>query len=266
MLESVKIRLALESELRHAIENGELELHYQPKIDLASNTTAAVEGLVRWRHPERGLIPPGEFIPLAEETGLIIALGDWVLKDAIRQLVAWQQRGLYLKLAINVTAIQLEKNNLAETIETLLAQQGVDPKYLEIEVTESMVMNDTETVISVLKKLQALGISIAMDDFGTGYSSLAYLRRLPLNVLKVDRSFVMHSDENEQDAQLVRTIVAMGHALGLTVVAEGVETAGQVDLLRGIGCDRAQGYFFSRPLSSERLELWLSQQNQPSRG
>jgi len=261
MLDGVKERLTLESELRKAIASDELVLHYQPKIELATGRTAAVEALVRWHHPTRGMVPPGDFIPIAEECGLIIDLGDWVLREAVQQLATWQQQGIRIKIAVNVTARQLEKGGLAQRIQELLTRRAVAAKYLEIEVTESMVIEQTDMAVATLQELRNLGLSIAMDDFGTGYSSLAYLRKLPLDVIKIDRSFVMHSDENEQDSQIVKTIIALGHVLNLTVVAEGVETAAQVELLRTLGCERGQGYFFSKPLPAEHLEAWLKREN-----
>lgn len=257
MLDGVKQRLTLEAELRRGIDAGELVLYYQPKIELASGRTAAVEALVRWNHPKRGLMLPNDFIAVAEESNLIVPLGDWVLCEAVRQLSKWVEQGFALKIAINVTARQLETGDLARRIQKLLSDHEVEGRLFEIEVTESMFMKNTEKVVSVLQKLREIGVSIAIDDFGTGYSSLAYLRMLPLDVLKIDRSFVINSDENEQDAHIVKTIVALGHALNLTVVAEGVEKAAHVEQLRLFGCERGQGYYFSKPLPAEQLEAWL---------
>lgn len=258
MLDEASRGLALEMELRQAVADGELELHYQPKMDLAGGVPVGVEALVRWRHPSRGLVPPGDFIPLAEESDLILALGDWVLDEACRQAGVWRGSGRPLRIAVNVTARQLEKGNLAERIAGLCARHGIPPSALEIEVTESTVMSSPDRAAALLAGLRKIGVAVAIDDFGTGYSSLAYLRRLPLDVIKIDRSFVMHADRDEEDAEIVRTIVALGQNLRLTVVAEGIENAGQEALLKSLACDQGQGYFFSRPVPAAELEAWLA--------
>ena len=260
MLDLASRRLALEMDLRLAVANADFELHYQPKVDLATGQTRAVEALVRWRHANRGLVPPGEFIPLAEDSELILALGDWVLNEACRQAALWQANGCLLKIAVNVAARQLEQGGLAERIVELTRQHGIPASALEVEVTESMVMTRPEQAASLLARLREIGVSVAIDDFGTGYSSLAYLRRLPIDVLKIDRSFVMHADCNDEDAQIVKTIVALGQSLKLLVVAEGIENEGQAALLRSMGCDRGQGFHFSRPLPAARFEAWLAGQ------
>lgn len=257
MLDEASRRLGLEMELRQAVANGELELHYQPKVDLATGNPVAAEALVRWRHATRGLVPPADFIPLAEESDLILALGDWVLDEACRQAAVWRNCGFELKLAVNVTARQLDKGDLAERIARLTELHGIPPSTLEIEVTESMVMTHPDQAAMLLASLREIGVSVAIDDFGTGCSSLACLRRLPIDVLKIDRSFVMQADCDEEDAEIVKTIVALSKTLRLAVVAEGIETAGQEALLRSIGCDRGQGYFFSRPLPAAEFESWM---------
>ncbi|HXE39086.1 MAG TPA: PAS domain S-box protein [Azonexus sp.] len=257
MLERTSQRLTLEMELRHAIANDELELHYQPQVDIASGQPTGVEALVRWRHPERGLLAPGEFIPLAEESGLIVELGAWVLDMACRQAGAWRAAGRRIKVAVNVSARELEAGDLVERIGQLIAQYGFAPTDLEIELTESAVMANPQNVSGIFSRLRQLGVSVAVDDFGTGYSSLAYLRRLPIDILKIDRSFVMDADCNEEDAQIVKTILALGQALKLQVVAEGIETRGQADLLQSLGCRSAQGYLFSRPQAVRVIEEWL---------
>ena len=257
MMDTVMQRLAIEGELRKGIEAGELVLYYQPKIDLATDQVTAVEALIRWNHPVRGLVSPREFIPVAEESDLIVAIGDWVLAEAVRQLAEWQRQDVALKIAVNVTARQLERGDLARRIGGLLAEYGVAARFLGVEVTESQVMSDTDRTVAVLHELRAMGVPIALDDFGTGYSSLAYLRTLPLDVIKIDRAFVMHCDRNEQDAQIVKMIVALGHVLNLWVVAEGVENASQLERLSALGCDGGQGYYFSPPLPVDRLCEWI---------
>jgi EAL domain-containing protein (putative c-di-GMP-specific phosphodiesterase class I) len=248
----------MEMDLRRAVTDGGLELHYQPKVSLLTAQPVGVEALVRWRHPAYGLLPPGEFIPLAEESSLIVALGDWVLDQACRQAAILQQGGLRLPIAVNVSARQLDSGDLVERISTLIARHGIAAGDLEIELTESTVMANPASVVILLGRLRALGVRVAVDDFGTGYSSLAYLRRLPIDVLKIDRSFVMEADRNEEDAQIVRTIVALGQALRLTLVAEGIENEQQAELLRGLGCGIAQGHLYARPMPGSDLIEWLN--------
>ncbi len=258
MLDQTSQRLAMGADLRRAIARRELELHYQPKVALRSTgKPLGVEALVRWRHPVRGLLPPSEFIFLAEETGLIIDLGEWVLDEVCRQAAEWQSHGLETKIAINVSAKELDEGDLAERIAALTASHGISPSVLEIELTESAVMANPENAAGLFARLRRMGVTVAVDDFGTGYSSLAYLRCLPIDVLKIDRTFVMDADRNEEDAQIVKTIVALGQMLKLTVVAEGIETTGQAELLTSFGCDSAQGFLFSRPLPAREVEEWL---------
>ena len=258
MMEQTSQRLTMEIDLRRAIASNELELHYQPKVDLATVKPLGVEALVRSRHPTRGLLPPSDFIPLAEESGLIVTLGNWVLDEVCRQSAEWQARGLEIKIAINVSAKQLDDGDLVDRVSALTVRHGILPTGLEIELTESAVMANPEGVIGLFGRLRDMGVTVAVDDFGTGYSSLAYLRRLPIDVLKVDSSFVMNADRDEEDAQIVKTIVALGQTLKLTVVAEGIETHRQAELLRAIGCDIAQGYLYSRPLRAQEVEEWLT--------
>lgn len=257
MLDLTSARLSLEIELRHAIANGELALHYQPKVDLASGRDCGVEALLRWNHPQRGLVPPGDFIPLAEESGLIVDIGDWVLSAACQQMAAWRAAGRSINVAVNISMRQLGEGDLVERIAKLTERHGLKPADLSLELTESVVMADPESIAGLFARLREAGVTVAVDDFGTGYSSLAYLRRLPIDVLKIDRSFVMDADHDEEDAQIVKTIVALGQALKLTVVAEGIESPGQAELLRAMGCDQAQGYLFSRPVPAEELVQWL---------
>lgn len=244
--------LHLAADLHHAVENNELRLQYQPKVDTATGRLLGMEALVRWIHPVRGMISPIEFIPVAEDTGLIVEIGRWVLREACRQNMEWQRSGMRpLRVAVNLSARQFRSGELLDEIDAALADTGLPVDSLELEVTESMVMEDPENVIKLLGAIHDRGIHIALDDFGTGHSSLAYLKRFPIDCLKVDRAFIKDTPENTDDAAIAQTIVAMAQALGLSTVAEGVETAEQLALLKSMGCDQIQGYFFSRPLSAD---------------
>lgn len=246
--------LRLEADLRRAVEREELVLHYQPVVDLRTGEVIAVEALVRWQHSRNGLVPPDEFIPLAEETGIIISLGQWVIHAACKQLAAWQAAGLpALSMAINVSARQVRNGQLRNVLMTTLRETGVHAHRLIIELTESHLMEHAEMSMELLHDLRALGVRIAIDDFGTGYSSLSYLKRLPIDSLKIDRSFVQDCTTNQQDATIISAVIAMAQALRLTVVAEGVETADQLALMREQGCDAIQGYLVSRPLPADRV-------------
>ncbi len=247
-------RLGLETGLRRALDRQEFLLHYQPRIDLASNRITGMEALVRWQHPERGLMPPLEFISLAEETGLILPLGEWVLRTACAQNRAWQQAGLpALRVSVNLSACQLRQADLVNRIDRILAETGLKPEYLELEITESVLMTDIQSTLQVLMAIREKGITLAMDDFGTGYSSLSYLKLFPLDNVKIDRSFVRDMTQNPNDAALVRTIIAMTENLNLHSVAEGVETAEQLAFLRRYGCTVVQGYYFSPPVPAEEF-------------
>jgi len=244
--------LRLAADLQRAVENNELRLLYQPKVEAVTGRLLGMEALVRWVHPERGMVSPVEFIPVAEETGLIVEIGRWVLREACRQNQAWQQLGLRpLRVAVNLSARQFRSDHLLEEIDAALAETGLDVQSLELEVTESMVMDDPAKVIELLGAIHERGIHIALDDFGTGHSSLAYLKRFPIDCLKVDRAFIKDMPDNLDDVAIAKTIVAMAQALGLTTVAEGVETEGQLSLLKEMGCDQIQGYLFSKPLSAD---------------
>ncbi len=250
--------LRFEMELRQAIPNGQLELYYQPKVMLQTGCARGVEALVRWRHPVLGMVQPGQFIPLAEATGIISDIGDWVLEEACRQSRAWQLEGLgRVKIAVNVSVRQLQRHDLVDRIESLARTYQIAHSDLEIELTESVFMGNPEEVVGMLTRLRTIGVMVAIDDFGTGYSSLGQLRRLPVDVLKIDRSFVMNADHDEGDAQVVKLILAFGQALSLSVVAEGVETESQAEFLRSCGCTTAQGYLYARPQPAAQTAVWL---------
>ncbi|MFP5389993.1 MAG: putative bifunctional diguanylate cyclase/phosphodiesterase [Gammaproteobacteria bacterium] len=251
-------RLKLEQALRRALDQNEFELHYQPKVDVASGAVVAMEALVRWRNPERGLVPPNEFIGVSEEIGLIIPLGAWVLREACRQNRAWQDAGLpALRVAVNLSAYQFRQKDLPEFVAAVLVDTGMDPACLELEVTESVVMHNPVEAARILERLHAQGIHISVDDFGTGYSSLSYLKQFRLDTLKIDRSFVRDISSDADDAAIVRSVIALAHSLRLQVIAEGVETHAQLDYLRELGCDQYQGYLRSKPVPAEQFEALL---------
>jgi len=249
-------RLALLTDLRGAIAGGELALHYQPKVELATGRVRRVEALVRWQHPRRGLLPPAQFIPLAEQSGLMGPLTLWVLGEALRQCARWRQAGLALGVNVNLSMANLHDPALPEAIAGLLQAHGVAPADLRLEVTESAMAADMTRTIATLECLATLGVHIAVDDYGTGYSSLAYLKRLPVDELKIDKGFVRHLATDETDATIVRSTIGLGHNLGLRVVAEGVEDHATLELLRVMGADAVQGYYVSRPLPPDDLERW----------
>ena len=250
-------RLELENGLRRALEREEFTLYYQPKIDTLTRTITGMEALIRWNHPERGLIPPFDFIPLAEETGLIVPMGEWILKTACKQTKIWHDEGYPLHVAVNLSLRQFQQKDLANEINEIVRQSGLDPAFLDIEVTESSIMNNAESAVDTLRRLQETGIKVSIDDFGTGYSSLGYLKQLPIDILKIDKSFVQDVTNNPDDAALVMTIITLAHNMRLKVVAEGVETEDQLRFLHLLKCDEWQGYLFSKPIPAEAFRELL---------
>jgi len=247
-------RLALETALHRALPRDELQLYFQPVMKAEGGELVAVEALLRWRHPDLGLVSPADFIPLAEDTGLIVPIGEWVLRSACEHHRRWcEAGGAPLHMMVNISARQFREEGFAAMVGSVLAETGMTPGDLTLELTESMLMDDTDRALARLDHLRALGVCLAIDDFGTGYSSLAYLKRFPIDELKIDRLFVRGIDRNTRDAALVSAIVSLGHSLGLRVVAEGVETAAHLDVLRRQGCDLAQGFHFSPPLPWEEF-------------
>jgi EAL domain-containing protein (putative c-di-GMP-specific phosphodiesterase class I) len=245
-------RLTIETNLRHALERDEFFLNYQAKIDLKTKEITGVEALLRWNNPYLGLVTPTQFIPIAEETGMIVPIGRWVLKTACAQNVDWQKKGLPpICMAVNLSVRQLMDDNLINDIESVLKETGMPPNRLELEITESMVMHNTERFIPVLTKIKDMGVRLAIDDFGTGYSSLAQLKNFPINTLKVDRSFIRNLPGDLDNKAITEAIIVMGKSLNLTVVAEGVETLEQEDFLREQICDEMQGFYFSKPIDSD---------------
>jgi EAL domain-containing protein (putative c-di-GMP-specific phosphodiesterase class I) len=248
----------LSSGLRLALERDELVLHYQPRVELSTGKISGVEALVRWQHPELGLLPPLRFIPVAEEMGLIDAVGEWVLREACRQMCRWRDAGLsFGRVGVNLAARQFTQPDFAARVAATLEASGLEADLLELELTESMVMQQPERVAQVLRELKGMGITLAIDDFGTGYSSLSYLKRFPLDFLKIDRSFVKDIPENSEDVAITSAIIAMAKSLGLQLIAEGVETQAQRDFLQRQRCHHAQGYLFSKPIVPKEVERML---------
>src|ERR1043165_4577011 len=247
-------RLELESNLRRAIQNEEFLLHYQPRVSVDSLTITGLEALIRWQHPQLGLIPPSEFIPLAEDTGLIVPIGEWVLRTACLQGQRWRDQGFApVQIAVNISARQFHDQDLSQTVIRILEETGWSPKYLELELTESSIMQDAEFASEMLNRLKSMGINLSIDDFGTGFSSLASLKRLPIDALKIDKSFVSDARSDSDDAAIVIAIIKLAQNLRLKVIAEGVETEEQLRFLQLLRCDEIQGYFFSKPLPADKL-------------
>jgi len=265
MNQGMQERMRIESGLRNALGNGELLLHYQPKFQISTGQIIGAEALVRWRHPERGLVPPAEFIPLAEATGLVVQVGEWVLEAACAQAQAWKEQGLPpIRLAVNVSAREFT-SALPGRVRDTLARYGLEPSWLELEITESTLMNNIERVIGIMDRITAMGVTLSLDDFGTGYSSLSYLKRFPIDTLKIDRSFTTGIPDDANDCAIASTIISIAQQLKHKVIAEGVETREQLAFLQKAGCDEVQGYLFSKPLPAEAFEQALRENRAPGR-
>jgi EAL domain-containing protein (putative c-di-GMP-specific phosphodiesterase class I) len=250
--------MILETRLRSALDNKEFLLHYQPQADLATRAIVGVEALVRWDSPENGLVPPAKFIPVAEESGLIVAIGARVLHEACRQAKAWQDAGLPpMVVAVNLSAVQFRRSDMIDTVVSALSFSGLDAKWLELELTESVLLQDTEATLDVVRRLKALGLTLSVDDFGTGYSSLAYLKRFAVDKLKIDQSFVSGLLDDPDDVAIVRAIIQMAHSLKLRTIAEGVEEEAQWEMLGLFECDDVQGYGLARPMPAAALEAFV---------
>ena len=255
-------RMVMESDLHKAIENKEFELYYQPQININNGHIFGTEALIRWNHPQQGLIPPTQFIPLAEETGMILAIGQWVMETACQQAIIWDQKGYHdLLMSINVSVRQLEEPDFDMLLRQILKKTGLKAESLELEITETTMMQDPENMIKILALLKQVGVRLALDDFGTGHSSLSYLQRFSFDKLKIDRSFINDVSESEDAAAIAKTIGAMAKSLHLEIIAEGVETQQQIDFLIECGCDQAQGFFYSQAVTSSEFEILLGQQN-----
>ncbi|WP_438868627.1 EAL domain-containing response regulator [Pseudomonas sp. L1(2025)] len=260
-------REALENDLRLAVERSDFTLHYQPKVELASGAVCALEALLRWDRPGHGAVSPAVFVPLLETLGLIVPVGRWVIDNVCRQIAAWQRSDIgAVEVSVNVSGHQLIEGDLIADIAASLAKTGVAAHWLEVELTESSLMENTQHTIASLQRLRAMGVKISIDDFGTGYSSLAYLRRFPIDTLKIDIAFIREVTSNPQDAAITRTIIELAHSLELRVVAEGVESQAQLAFLKAAGCDQIQGYLFSRPLPMQELERLLLEKRSLERG
>jgi len=250
MNKEVKDRQQIEIDLREALDGQGLELYYQPIINLRRNAISGFEALARWRHPVKGMVPPAVFIPVAEDSGLILPLGEWALQEACRRAVQWPDD---LKIAVNLSPVQFSAPNLVDIIERILAETGLAPHRLELEITERIFIEDDEQTLSILRRIKKIGVRIAMDDFGTGYSSLSYLRSFPFDKIKVDRAFVSDLAGRNENVVIVQAVVSIARALGMTTTAEGVETEGQHQFLAALGCDEVQGYLFSAPVPIEKV-------------
>ena len=257
MQSRIQSRKSMERELRSALSDNQFFLRYQPRVDIASRRLSGVEALIRWQSPDKGVVSPNEFIPVAESTGLIVPLGTWVLEEACRQIVDWRSQGLApLTVAVNLSAVQFKNANFASDVQRVIERSGIDPRYLELEITKSMAMDRVEEVTTLLGRLKKLGVQLAIDDFGTGYSSLAYLKRFPVDKLKIDRSFVRDVIVDAEDDAIVKTIIGLSKNLGLESVAEGIENEEQFKRLRELGCDEAQGFYFGKPMRAAEFQEW----------
>ena len=263
MNDDVVAQVALYSSLRRSVEAGQLVLHYQPQVEVATGRLIGAEALVRWNHPLMGLLPPGKFIPLAEDTGLIIEIGEWVIHEACREAMKWRQAGASdLVIAVNLSALQFRRGGIENTVAEALETSGLDPSMLELELTESILIGDTENVLAVVKRLKLMGVRLSIDDFGTGYSSLSYLKRFEVDKLKIDQSFIRDLASDIDDAVIVRAIIQMAHNLGLKTIAEGVESQDVQNLLRLYRCDEAQGYFHARPMPAVEFMTYLEERRE----
>ena len=260
-------RLDMENDLRRALPMQQFELHYQPKMEVMSDRIVSVEALLRWRHPQRGFVSPAEFIPLAEESGLMFAIDEWVLREGCRQAREWQSAGMpFLRVAVNVSPVNFRQSKFLNAVRTALADFDLDPRYLEVELTETTVMGDAESAVAILEELSRMGVVVSIDDFGTGYSSMSYLRKLPIDKLKIDRSFVCDVDTNSDAASIVQAIISLAHSLRLKVVAEGVETESQLNRLRSLGCDQYQGFYRSPAVLPEAIVAMVGASGVPETG
>jgi len=251
-------RLALVNDLHHALERSEFVLHYQPQVNLKTGKITGVEALVRWQHPQKGMIPPSKFIAVAEETRLILPLGEWVLYTACSEAAKWHKKGYDITVSVNISALQVEEHRLVELVDDALRMTGINPKYLELELTENVLIERSDAINRIFRQLREKGVRMAIDDFGTGYSSLSYLSKLPIDKLKIDRSFVRDISDDADDRSIVEAIISMSHSLRLKAIAEGVETAEQEEILRRLNCDEMQGFLFSKPLPFDELSALLA--------
>ena len=263
MVSGAREQTDLLRDLRLALAKGQLELYYQPKIHAPSGEITGAEALMRWHHPQRGMVSPTVFIPIAERYGLIHSLGNWVIEEACRQARIWRDEGLRMRVAINLSVHQLRQPDLAERIAGALTRNQIKPNLLTCEITESVAMEDAQNTMKIFESLAAVGVHISIDDFGTGYSSLAYLRKLPAEELKIDRSFVLDLESSADARAVVDAVVKLAQALGLKVVAEGVETEAQNQILRSLGCDELQGFLFAKPMSAKALAVWAMDDEGP---
>jgi EAL domain-containing protein (putative c-di-GMP-specific phosphodiesterase class I) len=255
----VQRRLEIETGLRRALENGELSLNYQAKVDMGSRTITGAEALLRWTSPELGQVTPDEFIPVAEETGLIVSIGEWILDTACKEAAGWNKLVADpVHVGVNLSSIQFLQGDLIKSVESALAHSGLPASLLDLELTESILVANPEETIETLDRLKTAGASVSIDDFGTGYSSLSYLKRLPVDELKIDKAFVLNMTEDKDDEVIVRSTIDLAHNLGLMVVAEGVESAEHVERLKALGCDLGQGYYFAKPIPITEFTTWLA--------